>query len=66
MTEKTEGWDVYAQLLILSVAWGGAFLFTKVAVETIPPFLLAAGRGLIAAAVLAARWPSQAAAGRSR
>lgn len=52
MTEKTEGWDVYAQLLLLSVAWGGAFLFTKVAVETIPPFLLVAGRGLSAAAVL--------------
>ena len=52
MTHKSEGWDVYAQLLLISVAWGGAFLLTKVAVETIPPFLLAAGRGLVSAAVL--------------
>lgn len=50
--QSKEGWEVYAQLGLISLAWGGAFLFIKVAVETIPPFLLAAGRGLIAAAVL--------------
>ena len=31
---------------------GGAFLLTKVAVETIPPSLLSGGRGLLAAATL--------------
>jgi drug/metabolite transporter (DMT)-like permease len=50
--ESREGWSVYGQLALISFAWGGAFLFIKVAVETIPPFLLAAGRGLAAAAVL--------------
>ena len=50
--ETREGWDVYAQLGLISIAWGGAFLFTKVGVETIPPFLLAAGRGFAAAAAL--------------
>ncbi len=50
--ESRVGWSVYAQLGLFSLAWGGAFLLAKVAVETIPPFLLSAGRGLIAAAAL--------------
>lgn len=50
--ESREGWSVYAQLGLISLAWGGAFLLAKVAVETIPPFLLSAGRGLIAATAL--------------
>ena len=50
--ESREGWQIYGQLLVISVAWGGAFLLTKVAVETIPPSLLSAGRGLLAAATL--------------
>lgn len=33
--------------------WGGAFLLIKIAVETIPPFLLAGVRGLVAAVALA-------------
>lgn len=40
-------------LILLSVLWGGAFYFAKVAVLEIPPLTLALGRVGIAAAVLA-------------
>src|SRR3546814_9151214 len=40
-------------LLALSVLWGGAFFFAKVAVATVPPFTLVAARvGLAALALL--------------
>jgi drug/metabolite transporter (DMT)-like permease len=50
--QRGEGWSIYIQLGLISVMWGGAFLLIKVGVETIPPFLLSATRGLLAAAVL--------------
>jgi drug/metabolite transporter (DMT)-like permease len=39
-------------LFLLSLLWGGAFFFGKVAIVEIPPLTLALGRVLIAAAVL--------------
>jgi drug/metabolite transporter (DMT)-like permease len=39
-------------LLALTVMWGSAFLMTKVAVETLPPSLVVAGRMVVASAVL--------------
>ena len=50
--QTREGWPVYAQLGVISVMWGGAFLLIKVSVETIPPFLLSGSRGLLAAVAL--------------
>jgi drug/metabolite transporter (DMT)-like permease len=40
-------------LFLLSLLWGGAFFFGKVAIVEIPPLTLALGRVLIAAAMLA-------------
>ncbi len=39
-------------LLALSAFWGASFLFIKVAVTTVPPFTLAAGRLVLAAGLL--------------
>lgn len=44
----------YGMLLFLGLVWGTSFLFTGVAVKTIPPLTLAALRCLIAAFVLLA------------
>ena len=41
-------------LLALTVMWGSAFLMTKVAVESLPPSLVVAGRMVVASAVLLA------------
>ena len=43
-----------AGLLILYVVWGSTYLGIAVAVQTIPPFLMAAGRFLLAGAILMA------------
>ena len=42
----------WLMLLALTVMWGSAFLMTKVAVESLPPSLVVAGRMLVASAVL--------------
>lgn len=44
----------YALLLFLGVAWGSAFLFTKLAIDTIPPITLTAGRAWIGALMMIA------------
>jgi drug/metabolite transporter (DMT)-like permease len=41
-------------LVVLSILWGGSFLFAKIAVDELPPLTLALGRVAIAAAILAA------------
>jgi drug/metabolite transporter (DMT)-like permease len=56
------GW---AALLVVWVVWGSTYFAIKVAVESIPPFLMAGGRFLIAGAIMfpfAVRggWPSRA------
>src|ERR1700677_5301405 len=43
------GW---AALLIVWVVWGATYLAIKVAVESMPPFLMAGGRFLIAGAIM--------------
>lgn len=43
----------WAQLVLLSVLWGGSFFFAKVAVTEIPPMTLVLGRVAIAALLLA-------------
>lgn len=45
---KTE----WALLLVLSVLWGGAFFFSKIALAEIPPFTLVFSRVLLAAGTL--------------
>jgi drug/metabolite transporter (DMT)-like permease len=44
----------WALLLALVAMWGSAFMFIKIAVETVPPATVAAGRLVIGALVLAA------------
>lgn len=43
---------IWAALLILYVVWGSTYLGIAIAVDTIPPFLMAAGRFALAGAVL--------------
>jgi drug/metabolite transporter (DMT)-like permease len=45
---------VWIALLILYVVWGSTYLGIAIAVETIPPFLMAASRFLLAGAILLA------------
>ena len=49
----------YALLLLLGALWGGSFLLIKIAVASVPPLTVAAGRIVVGAlfmgAVLAAR-----------
>jgi drug/metabolite transporter (DMT)-like permease len=47
-----KGAPIWVGLLILYVVWGSTYLGIAVAVDTIPPFLMAASRFLIAGAVL--------------
>lgn len=44
----------FAILLVLACAWGSAFVFIKIAVDTIPPFTLVASRVVLGALVLTA------------
>lgn len=62
-------WLVWTALLTLYVVWGSTYLGIRVAVETIPPFLMAAVRFFIAGALVVAacvafnrqaiRWPNR-------
>ena len=51
-------------MLVLYLVWGSTYLGIAVAVETIPPFLMAAARFLLAGLILLT-WSSPAKAGRS-
>ncbi len=50
-TKKYEFMD-YLTILFLAATWGASFLFIKIAVETIPPFTIVAGRITLAAIIL--------------
>jgi len=43
---------VWAAILILYVVWGSTYLGIRVAVETIPPFVLAASRFILAGSIM--------------
>ncbi|WP_234903257.1 DMT family transporter [Agrobacterium vitis] len=52
--QKTQTMGIYdwALLIILSVLWGGAFFFSKVALAELPPFIVVLARVAIAAFAL--------------
>ena len=59
------GRNDYLLLILLGAVWGSSFLFIKLAVATLPPISIAAGRigiGAIALTILVAargmRWPT--------
>lgn len=45
-------WKIWAALLSVYIAWGSTYLAIRFAVETIPPFLMAATRFLVAGLIL--------------
>lgn len=47
-------WQIALALAIVYVVWGSTYLAIRVAVESIPPFLMAGGRWIAAAAILLA------------
>ena len=47
------GWPLWWRLLLISSLWGSAFPLMRFAVAAIPPWWLASGRALIAAAAVA-------------
>lgn len=51
-TELKMGKSEWILLLVLSVLWGGAFFFSKIALAEIPPFTLVFSRVLLAAGTL--------------
>lgn len=50
--ERTMSGADWGLMLLLSVLWGGSFLFVKIAVAEIPPMPLVLGRVILAAAAL--------------
>jgi len=52
MQQKQMGLAEWGMLLVLSLLWGGSFLFNGILVKTLPPFTIVAGRVLIAALAL--------------
>jgi drug/metabolite transporter (DMT)-like permease len=51
---KSSTWTDLVLLVVLATAWGAAYTFIKLGVETIPPITLIAARTLIAGALLLA------------
>ncbi len=52
MTTQDQSVLDYGMLVILAAIWGGSFMFIKVAVDTVPPITITAGRLAIAAIFL--------------
>jgi drug/metabolite transporter (DMT)-like permease len=52
MQQKHMGLTEWGMLLILSLLWGGSFLFNGILVKALPPFTIVAGRVLLAAIAL--------------
>ncbi len=53
-------------LLLLSLLWGASYALSRVAVETIPPLTLVAGRVTIATLLLQLCWRAKARRCRAR
>jgi drug/metabolite transporter (DMT)-like permease len=51
-SEHTHDARVWAGLLVVYVVWGSTYLAIRIALETLPPFLMAAARFLVAGGVL--------------
>ena len=51
---KPSLWPIALALAIVYVVWGSTYLAIRVAVESLPPFLMAGGRWIAAAAILLA------------
>ncbi len=49
---NTAGWQYYLAYACVYVVWGSTFLAIRIAVETIPPFLMAGSRFLVAGLIL--------------
>jgi drug/metabolite transporter (DMT)-like permease len=52
MQQRQMGLAEWGMLLVLSLLWGGSFLFNGILVKTLPPFTIVTGRVLIAAVAL--------------
>jgi drug/metabolite transporter (DMT)-like permease len=50
--ENGRGWQVVAAFAAIYLIWGSTYLAIRVAIETLPPFLMAGTRFLVAGAVL--------------
>jgi drug/metabolite transporter (DMT)-like permease len=50
--ENAKGWQVAAAFLAVYLVWGSTYLAIRVAIETLPPFLMAGTRFLTAGALL--------------
>ncbi|PKA44229.1 DMT family transporter [Rhizobium sullae] len=50
--QKQMGLAEWGMLLVLSLLWGGSFLFNGILVEALPPFTIVTGRVLLAAVAL--------------
>ncbi len=53
MTTSTSSFKIAAGLLAIYLIWGSTYLAIRIAVETLPPFLMAGSRFLIAGSLLA-------------
>ncbi len=51
---KPSRWLIVAGLLTIYLVWGSTYLAIRVAVETLPPFLMAGARFLVAGSLVAA------------
>lgn len=59
MTQAPEiTWKSWLMVCTLGLTWGATFLVTELALETMPPFWLAAGRITFAALLMVAIWQS--------
>jgi drug/metabolite transporter (DMT)-like permease len=51
-SENGRGWQVLAAFVAIYLVWGSTYLGIRVAIETLPPFLMAGTRFLVAGAIL--------------
>ncbi len=49
---KAPAWEVWAAMTSVYIIWGSTYLFIRLAIDTIPPFLMAAVRFIIAGTLL--------------
>ncbi len=52
MSGSTPPWKIWLGMLAIYVFWGSTYLAIRIAVETMPPFLMAAARFLVAGVII--------------